>query len=134
MSLDLNRASIRLAPNEPLILRDARGARLRNLRGTAWLTVDHEPADRVLEPGDEVVLDSPRRAWISPLGAEAVTLELVMPCRRDPTRWLEQAAQWGRRHLHRLAATAPSAAGAAASHGVIAIAAPGASAPTQQCA
>lgn len=91
MSLDLNRACIRLAPNEPLILRDARGARLRTLHGTAWLTVDHEPADRVLEPGDEIVLDSPRRAWVSPLGPSGLTVELSMPGRPRRLGWLERA-------------------------------------------
>ena len=78
MQIQTARALMPLCPRQPQRLLGARGARLRGVRGTTWVTIDHDRRDVLLEPGDEFVLDSSEAVMLSALGGEAL-LEL-----RDP--------------------------------------------------
>lgn len=44
---------------------------LRAERGTLWVTIDNEPVDIVLTPGERVVLDGDISVLVTPLGAKA---------------------------------------------------------------
>jgi Protein of unknown function (DUF2917) len=57
-------------------LNRACGATLRGLRGTAWVTIDGDRRDIVLEPGDSFVVDSSQPLLILPLRDDA-TIEVV---------------------------------------------------------
>jgi len=48
-----------LAPGESLDLLDAAGTTLRVTRGRLWLTMEHDPRDIVIEPGDVFTIDRP---------------------------------------------------------------------------
>jgi len=50
-------------------LDDLRDARLTCLRGSAWITVDGEQRDIVLEPGESFVVDSSRPVLVQALRA-----------------------------------------------------------------
>jgi hypothetical protein len=57
-------------------LQRARNTRLTALRGIAWITVDGDPRDIVLEPGESFVVDSNEGVLIYPL-RNGDTLELA---------------------------------------------------------
>jgi hypothetical protein len=57
-------------------LNRACGATLRGLRGTAWVTIDGDQRDILLEPGDSFVVDSSQPLLILPLHDDA-TIEVV---------------------------------------------------------
>lgn len=68
-------------------LNRACGATLRGLHGTAWVTIDGDRRDIVLEPGDSFVVDSSQPLLILPLRDDA-TIEVVsaaapQPCASD---------------------------------------------------
>ena len=48
-----------LTAGESLDLIDAAGATLRVTRGRLWLTMEHDPRDVVIEPGDTFTIDRP---------------------------------------------------------------------------
>lgn len=66
--------------------------RVRTTAGTLWLTLDGDPADHVLEPGDSLALDGRRPAVLTALGGD-VTVELCRPARVSPRpAWWRRAA------------------------------------------
>ena len=75
MTIDLRRARIQLSGRQPLSLTNARGTRVRAVDGTSWVTIDHDRRDWVLEPGDELVVDSRARVLLTSLGRSA-TIDL----------------------------------------------------------
>ena len=93
----INTAHARLPVDERrgLRLNAARGTLLRAVRGTLWITVDNDPRDIVLDPGESFVVDSNEPLFVMALG-ERATLDLCNEARRpEPLRaW---PARWWRR-------------------------------------
>ncbi len=93
MTIDLRRARVRLSARQPLSLHDARGTRLRAVAGTAWVTMDHERRDWVLEPGDELVVDSAGAVLVMALGRQGTTIDLCTEARPVAPGWLDRLAR-----------------------------------------
>lgn len=68
MQIDTRSARLGLAPNRTLRLCDARGATLRPVRGTLWITIDHDPRDIVLEVGEAFTVDADQSVVVTALG------------------------------------------------------------------
>lgn len=79
MRIDTSLALMPLQPGRPQRLLGARGARLRGVRGTTWVTIDHDRRDLVLESGESFVVDSSEPVVVSSLGGAAL-LEVAEPC------------------------------------------------------
>jgi len=71
MDLRIDPASIELHPRQPLRLRVGAGRHITNVSGTTWVTMDGDPRDVVLEPGDSFAFDRPGRAMVQALGGDA---------------------------------------------------------------
>ena len=67
--------TICLPPRQLFELPDASSARILCTRGSVWLTLDHDPRDVVLEPGDSFETDQPRRALLYALQSAAFVLD-----------------------------------------------------------
>jgi hypothetical protein len=65
MDADLLHAARHLSTHAADRLDGAPGRRIAVLRGRLWLTVDHDPADRVLGPGDSFTARDARRLTVS---------------------------------------------------------------------
>ncbi|MET0540632.1 MAG: DUF2917 domain-containing protein [Variovorax sp.] len=89
--------TVMLAKEE--LLRVAAPARLRVVRGQVWLTVDGQPHDHMLEPGDQFVLERGTRALAQAIfgPACAVVADEV------PAAWPKRARHALRTATHRLA-------------------------------
>jgi hypothetical protein len=110
MWINTPNARLGLAARRGLRLKDARGAKLRAVQGTLWVTIDNDLRDIVLDPGESFVVDSDQPLVVMPLG-ECATVDLKSPRSASdsaPTSWLQ--ALWPRRRHGSLAQTAPSAA------------------------
>jgi hypothetical protein len=91
----INSANARLAVDDRrgLRLNAARGTLLRSVRGTLWITIDNDPRDIVLDPGESFVVDTDEPLFAMALGGRA-TLDLCtetpVPERPTPPRpsWL----------------------------------------------
>ncbi len=83
MTFDIAPAHIRIRVDalQPLTLTHAHGTRLRAVAGTMWVTVDHDSRDWVLEPGDEMVVESTQRVLVTPLGRGETTIDVCTPTR-----------------------------------------------------
>ncbi len=71
-------ARVALDERRALRLAAARGVTLSVHRGTAWITIDGDRRDIVLEAGDCFVVDSAQPVLMLPLGAEA-TIDVLAP-------------------------------------------------------
>jgi hypothetical protein len=98
MLIDLHRAQLVLPEGEFASLRYERRTRLTAVRGTAWITIDHDPRDIVIDPGQHCEVPSGRRVVVHPLhggatlaldGEEAAhaTHRAVIAARDDDTPW-----------------------------------------------
>ena len=82
----INTPSARLAvgTQRGLRLNAAHGTVLRAVKGTLWVTIDNDPRDIVLDPGESFVVDSDRPLFVMALG-ERATLDLCTEgLRREP--------------------------------------------------
>lgn len=61
---------------------DAAGVRILCTAGSLWLTLDHDPRDVILGPGDSFEADAPRRALL--YAFEPSTFALAPAPGRDP--------------------------------------------------
>lgn len=78
MRLNLENTELLLQENQPLRLINGKGAVVRCLAGTAWLTVAGDATDCVLEPGQERQLENDGLALIEPMGKQAtIRLQLM---------------------------------------------------------
>lgn len=78
MRLNLENTELLLKENQPLRLINGKGAVVRCLTGSAWLTVAGDATDCVLEPGQERRLENDGLALIEPMGKQAtIRLQLV---------------------------------------------------------
>ena len=62
MLIDTAQARLQLHPGQMAKLNLAPRSRLRGLSGQAWITLDGDPRDIVLGPGEEFIADAPGRA------------------------------------------------------------------------
>lgn len=72
MDLQIAKASFELRPRVPLRLEVGAGHRLTGISGVTWLTIDKDPRDIILEPGDTHVFDAPGRAMVVAMGGTAL--------------------------------------------------------------
>jgi hypothetical protein len=77
MATVTHRTELQLAGEELLALADIRGARLRCVDGSVWLTLDRDSRDVFLSPGDSFVVD---RDGVTLLHALAPTRLQVETC------------------------------------------------------
>ena len=100
MWINTPNARLAIAARRGLRLKAARGATLRAVQGTLWVTIDNDVRDIVLDPGESFVVDSNRPLVVMPLG-ECATVDVrsAVPAGARPPRgagsWL--AALWPRR-------------------------------------
>ena len=90
MWINTPHARLAIAARRGLRLRDARGAKLRAVQGTLWITIDNDLRDIVLDPGESFVVDSNQPLVVMPLG-ECATVDVKSPVargRRLPA-WLQ---------------------------------------------
>ena len=71
-------ARLQLAAQRGLRLKDARGAKLRAVQGTLWVTIDNDLRDIVLDPGETFVVDSDQPLVVMPLG-DCATVDVKSP-------------------------------------------------------
>ena len=64
MHIDTPRATLPIAAGHSARLQNARGTRLRVRSGTAWITLDNDRRDIVLEAGEAYTVDSDARRVI----------------------------------------------------------------------
>ena len=75
-------------------LQKAQSTRLTVLRGSAWITIDNDLRDIVLEPGESFVVDTDARVLIYPLrSGQALEIVIDDPVVRPSPR-LDGAAWW----------------------------------------
>lgn len=72
MDLQITQASIELHPNEPLRLHAGAGNHVTGIRGTTWLTIDGDPRDIILAPGDTHAFEQAGSAMVQALGGDAL--------------------------------------------------------------
>lgn len=72
MLIDVPRTHLLLQRGQTSRLRDARATHLCSAAGTLWITVDHDPRDIVLEPGQCFIVPSDEMVTISALSGPAV--------------------------------------------------------------
>lgn len=95
----INTAHARLAVDKRrgLRLSAARGTQLRAVKGTLWVTIDNDPRDIVLDPGEHFEVDSDQPLFVMALGERATLDVCGTPPERPTARpsWL--AGLWSRR-------------------------------------
>ena len=113
----INTPNARLAVEERrgLRLNAARGTLLRAVRGTLWITIDNDPRDIVLDPGESFVVDTDAPLFVMALG-ERATLDV---CAESATPQRPPAAPqawrlWPRRQRDAVAQVALLGSAAAA--------------------
>jgi len=108
MWINTPNARLALAARRGLRLKDARGARLRAVQGTLWVTIDNDLRDIVLDPGETFEVDSNAPLVVMPLG-ECATVDVKSAAQaapRAPSSWLH--ALWPRRADGAVAQTVPA--------------------------
>ena len=109
MWINTPNARLALAARRGLRLKDARGAKLRAVQGTLWVTIDNDLRDIVLDPGESFVVDSNSPLVVMPLG-ECATVDVKSATSahtRPSNSWLQ--ALWPRRADGAVAQTVPAA-------------------------
>ncbi len=72
MDLQIAHASIELLPRAPVRLHVGTGHRMTGISGSTWLTIDGDPRDIILEPGDTHAFDQPGHVLVQALGGNAL--------------------------------------------------------------
>ncbi|MCW5661572.1 MAG: DUF2917 domain-containing protein [Burkholderiaceae bacterium] len=91
----INTAHARLAVGERrgLRLNGARGTQLRAVRGTLWITIDNDPRDIVLDPGERFIVDTHQPLFVMALGEQA-TLDVCADGPRHAPRTAARGWRW----------------------------------------
>ncbi len=71
MDIRIDSPVIEIHPRQLVRLQVGAGRHLTNVRGTAWVTLDGDPRDVLLEPGDSHVFERAGRVVVQALGGEA---------------------------------------------------------------
>ena len=87
--------TISLPPRQLFEMPDGRSARILCTAGCLWITVDHDPRDVILRPGDSFEGEDARRALIYALEPSSFTL-LVQPQRTMRRRLSKNSSDWSR--------------------------------------
>jgi hypothetical protein len=77
-------ADVRLAARTIHHLPDTAGLQLRCEEGTLWLTLDHDPRDIILEPGETFVADGHRRGIVYALRDARLLVRRVPAAAEQP--------------------------------------------------
>lgn len=121
MWINTSTASMTLNPLRATRLKRACGATLLGVKGIAWITIDRDRRDIVLEPGQQFVIDSDQPVMLLPLRSDA-TVQVIAatgpsPCAR--TRRTDRRGRawqiwrkWMARTGFRLATGGPATVGA----------------------
>jgi Protein of unknown function (DUF2917) len=112
MWINTPNARLALAAHRGLRLKDARGARLRAVHGTLWITIDSDLRDIVLDPGESFVVDSNQPLVVMPLG-DCATVDVKSAAQAGTgtsNSWLQ--ALWPRHADGAVARSVPAAQGA----------------------
>lgn len=72
MDLQITQASIELHPREPLRLHVSAGNHVTSISGTTWLTIDGDPRDIILAPGDTHAFERAGPVMVQALGGDAL--------------------------------------------------------------
>lgn len=99
MWINTPHARLAVGTQRGLRLNAARGTLLRAVKGTLWVTIDNDPRDIVLDPGESFAVDSDQPLFVMALGERATldvcTETLLRDSRTPPQRaWL--AGLWPR--------------------------------------
>jgi Protein of unknown function (DUF2917) len=100
MWINTPNARLAVGGRRGLRLDAAHGTLLRAVTGTLWVTIDNDPRDIVLDPGESFVVDTEQPLFVMALG-ERATLDLCTDGLRHQPRtpasrsWL--ATLWSRR-------------------------------------
>lgn len=87
MDIRIDSPAIEIHPRRLVWLQVGAGRHLTNVRGTAWITVDGDPQDVILEPGDSHTFAHSGRAVVQALGGDAeLVAEDGIVVDRDPHR------------------------------------------------
>jgi hypothetical protein len=111
MRFDAPHARVQLPADQLMRLTHARGTRLRAITGTSWITIDNDPRDLVLQPGEEWVVDAEQPVLVTSLGGVA-TVAVCAPAQADSAAVLaaRRAVGWVARHAGTWRHPAPAAA------------------------
>ena len=71
MDIRIDSPVIEVHPSRLVSLQVGAGRHLTNVRGTAWITLDGDPRDVILEPGDSHTFERSGRAVVQALGGDA---------------------------------------------------------------
>lgn len=115
MWIDTAHARVGVTTHRALRLERALGTRLRAVHGTVWITIDNDPRDIVLDPGEDFVIDTPHSLVVLPLGERKATLDVcgstgeravrAVASQGTPRpRWHERVQTW----LHERLAVRPA--------------------------
>ena len=74
MQVKLNQAAIRLGPHAPITLDHAQGSRIDCVHGHAWVTIDGDLRDIVLEAGESFRIEGTPRVVLQGLPCADVRL------------------------------------------------------------
>ena len=78
MRIHSNTAQLQLPAHQTLRLTQTAGTVLRGLHGTAWVTIDGDPRDLFLLPGDLLVIESGQPVVVSALH-DSAAIEVQEP-------------------------------------------------------
>jgi hypothetical protein len=112
MSIELTRGNLTLKRHGIAVLRRSRGVRLTVARGTAWLTIDGESRDVVLNPCDHFDVHSDVAVAISAIaGPVEISLRPAAPKPTEAMSVLGSVARTWARIRGAFAGSAHAAAG-----------------------
>ncbi|HEX6722213.1 MAG TPA: DUF2917 domain-containing protein [Burkholderiaceae bacterium] len=111
----INTPNARLAVGDQrgLRLNAARGTLLRAVKGTLWVTIDNDPRDIVLDPGESFTVDSDAPLFVMALGDKA-TLDVCGESGRERRAAAQAWSLWPRRLQGAIAQVAVRGSAAAA--------------------
>lgn len=78
MLIETPQARLSLQRGQSVRIDLATHARLRGIRGHAWITFDHDPRDIVLGPGEEFIAEAPLRVLAASLRGDGEATELCV--------------------------------------------------------
>ncbi len=85
MLIDTRDARLPLTIGKPARLVNACNTRVTVLRGQAWITIDGDRRDIVLEAGEQFIIDSNRKVVVYPLRS-GVPMELAIDASAPPCK------------------------------------------------
>lgn len=96
MNVPVGVSAIGVGEGECLRLESPKDLQLRARRGTVWITVDGDPRDFVLEPGQSLMIERDAPALVSALHGTAVIEALRLPQATTHRSWRRamMAAAW----------------------------------------